>query len=110
MAAEKSDGHVLVVHGPDHHAGDSGHCMFCDGGLGACSVCGAFEGAWPDECPDAIMTREQFDAVYAGTLNFRDGQWREGECCQVMRHTHDVVAYAAEHGYCIDESGRWVRA
>lgn len=59
-------------------------CMFCDGGLSACTVCDAFEGAWPDECPGERMTREQSDAVYAGMLNYRDGAWREGECCRVM--------------------------
>lgn len=85
-------------------------CQFCDGGLFACTVCGAFEGATPDECPGAAMTSEQFDAVYAGKLNYRDGAWHEGECCQVMRPTLDRPAFLAEQGYVWDEAvARWVK-
>lgn len=54
-------------------------CMFCDGGLSACDVCGAFEGATPTHCPGEEMTEAQREEVYAGTLNFRDGMWRTGE-------------------------------
>jgi hypothetical protein len=74
-----------------------GSCMWCDGGLSACTRCGAFEGAWPDHCPGVSMTGKQSDAVYAGTLNYRAGAWREGECCQVMRPIHDRGAFLAEH-------------
>jgi len=58
-----------------------GHgCMFCEGGLFACKVCGSFEGATTTHCPGERMTAEQSEAVYAGTLDYRDGAWREGEC------------------------------
>lgn len=72
---------------PGNH--DRPGCQFCDGGLSACAVCHAFEGAWPDDCPGVGMTYEQSDEVYAGRLNYRDGEWR-AECCQAMRHVHDV--------------------
>lgn len=91
-------GHVEYVCTIEHEDGGVS-CMFCEGGLGACIVCDAFEGAWPDECPGEKMTYEQIDEVYAGQLNYRDGAWREGECCQVMRHMHDTENYMREHGY-----------
>jgi hypothetical protein len=97
--------HVDYVCPRDH---DDIGCMFCDGGLFACTVCDAFEGATPDECPGVRMTREQSDDVYAGRLNYRAGQWRQ-ECCQIMRHTHDQDAYMAEHGYR-REGERWVKS
>lgn len=81
-------------------------CMFCEGGLFACAVCDAFEGATPDHCPGERMTAEQSDAVYAGTLNYRDGQWRE-ECCHVMRPIYDLDALMAEEGYRRSSDGQW---
>jgi len=91
-------GHVFVVHERGYHDSDytCSPCMFCEGGLSACSVCGAFEGAWPDECPGEQMTAEQVDAVYAGRLNFRDGAWHPDECCQVMRPVRDREAFLRE--------------
>lgn len=53
-------------------------CMFCDGGLWACTVCGGLEGGMPSTCPGEHMTPEQSKAVYAGLLDFRDGRWFEG--------------------------------
>jgi hypothetical protein len=91
-------GHVLYVCDGKKCAEQS-TCMFCDGGLSNCTRCGAFEGAWPDSCPGERMTDEQSDDVYAGQLNFRDGAWREGECCQVMRPARDSDRWMAEHGY-----------
>jgi hypothetical protein len=58
---------------PGNH--DHSHCMFCDGGLFACSVCSSFEGATTTECPGRDMTPEERDAVYAGDLDFINGQW-----------------------------------
>jgi len=76
--------HVEYICDIEHDDG-GWNCMFCAGGLFACTVCDAFEGATPDHCPGERMTPEQSEAVYAGKLNFRDGRWRE-ECCAVMRH------------------------
>jgi hypothetical protein len=91
-------GHVPVMHERGYHDNDytSSPCMFCDGNLSACSVCGAFEGAWPDECPSERITSEQSNAVYLGQLNFRAGAWRPDECCQVMRPVRDREALLHE--------------
>lgn len=55
------------------------HCMFCDGGLTACTVCGAFEGATTTQCPGYQVTHDQWNEVYAGTLDYRHGQWVQAE-------------------------------
>lgn len=88
--------HVLYVCSGLHSDGRS--CMFCDGGLSACTVCGAFEGAWPDECPGEMMTNEASDEVYGGIVNFKGGEWVQG-CCEVMRPIHDTRSYMREHAY-----------
>ncbi|QIG58193.1 hypothetical protein SEA_SKOG_41 [Gordonia phage Skog] len=54
---------------------DGRHCMFCDGGLFACEICGSFEGATTTQCPKVPMTSEQRDEVYAGRLDYRGGSW-----------------------------------
>lgn len=72
------DGHVAFVCKCDRTA-----CMFCDGGLFACARCGSFEGATTTQCPGEQMTADQVDAVYAGTLDYRDGAW--AQACS--RHT-----------------------
>ena len=55
---------------------DKPYCQFCKGGLFACIVCGSAEGATTTDCPNSRMTPRQQDEVYAGRLNFRNGQWR----------------------------------
>lgn len=50
-------------------------CMFCDGGLTACGTCGGLEGGMPTQCPGRAMTGDEADAVYAGALDFRAGEW-----------------------------------
>lgn len=80
--------------------------MFCEGGLFACSVCDAFEGATPDECPGERMSYEDSQKIYEGQLNFRDGEWRT-ECCEVMRPVHDLDNYMRENGY-VCKGERWV--
>lgn len=44
-------------------------CLFC------CTVCGGAEGSLPFHCPGVRMTVAQMDAVYAGTLDYRNGRW-----------------------------------
>ena len=92
---EPADGHVAYVCTPDH---DDSTCMFCVGGLFACTRCGAFEGATPTHCPGEQMSTEQADAVYAGRLDYRNGAWQPGMCCEIMRPIHDREAFLAEHG------------
>lgn len=101
MITYPESGHVEYVCTQEHNDGGVG-CQFCEGGLFACTTCGAFEGATPDHCPGEKMTPEQRDAVYAGDLNYRDGQWREGECCQVMRPARRRAEFLAEHA--VEES------
>ncbi len=73
----KANGHVAYVCPGDHeHGGWS--CMFCAGDLFSCIVCGAFEGATPTQCPGEKMTPDVFDRVYAGDIDFRDGEWHLG--------------------------------
>jgi hypothetical protein len=53
-------------------------CQFCDGGLFSCTVCGCLEGSLPTECPGVDVWREKGEAIYAGEIDFRNGQWVEG--------------------------------
>lgn len=69
--------HTEYVCTKDH---DRPGCMFCDGGLFSCSVCGSFEGATTTHCPGQEMYREYGDRVYAGQIDYRDGAWVEGAC------------------------------
>lgn len=50
-------------------------CMWCDGGLEACSVCGSFEGATTTDCPGAEMHHFTRDKVYTTELDFVNGNW-----------------------------------
>lgn len=52
------------------------HCMFCDGGLFACSVCWSFEGATTSDCPGAPMDAFTSDKVYTTDLDFLNGTWQ----------------------------------
>lgn len=97
VADPRDDGHILVVHEQPCETQELGRqCMFCDGGLSGCRTCGAAEGAWPDECPGERMSADQVDAVHAGNLNYRDGAWRTGECCQVMMPMHRREEFLSE--------------
>jgi len=51
------------------------HCMFCDGGLFACTRCSSFEGATTTQCPGRNLTETERDDVYAGRLDYRLGHW-----------------------------------
>lgn len=58
---------------------DGRPCMYCDGGLSHCTVCGGGEGSLPEHCPGVRMTDEQERAVYAGDLDYRakHGGWTD---------------------------------
>lgn len=58
---------------------DYPNCMFCHGGLFACSRCGCCEGATTTECPGVKLSMQQLDDIYAGKLDFKGGQWVEGD-------------------------------
>lgn len=72
----EQSGHVAFECAKDHDDG-GWSCMFCAGGLFACTRCGSFEGMTTTHCPgDGLDVRGNIgDAVYAGQLDFRDGEW-----------------------------------
>jgi hypothetical protein len=49
--------------------------MVADGGLAVCRVCHCFEGSLPTECPGEPVSAEQQDRIYAGQVDFKDGNW-----------------------------------
>lgn len=55
-----------------------GYCQWCDGGLYLCTVCDGAEGSLPTECPGRKMTSLESDSVYAGQIDFKDGEWTRG--------------------------------
>lgn len=61
----------------EHTNCDKPHCMICDGGLSHCTTCGLFEGSLTTECPGVQCYAEKADDVYAGKLDFLDGEWVE---------------------------------
>ena len=54
---------------------DKPHCPICEGGLALCKVCQCGEGELPSECPGYPCSRTHGDRIYAGEIDFRDGQW-----------------------------------
>jgi hypothetical protein len=54
-------------------------CLFCLSDVWWCVECDAFELVWPDECPRRWLTDEEIDQIYRCILNYRHGQWHEGE-------------------------------
>lgn len=46
-----------------------------EGGLAICKVCGGAEGSLPTACPGRKMTSVEQDSVYAGKIDFTNGQW-----------------------------------
>ncbi|MEW6115633.1 MAG: hypothetical protein AB1553_01875 [Nitrospirota bacterium] len=71
--------------------GGTGHCNICDGGLAICKICGGAEGSLPTECPGEKMIAHQDEAVYAGKLDFFNGQWT------VILSSHRIDAYSDNH-------------
>jgi hypothetical protein len=40
-----------------------------------CTVCGGAEASLPTECPGRKMTSMEEDAVQAGKIDFKNGEW-----------------------------------
>jgi hypothetical protein len=74
---DKKSCHIWYVCGPDAHDNDDGHCMFCQGGLSACVVCGGLEGALTTQCPGRRLTEDEIDRVYGFLLDFNHNRWWE---------------------------------
>lgn len=55
----------------------SGHCKFCDGGLGLCTVCNCAEGSLPKECPGSKVDELTQDRIMDGVVDYVDGLWRK---------------------------------
>jgi hypothetical protein len=49
-------------------------CARCD--LFVCGVCGTFEGGLPTECPGYMIGADKEDEIYAGKVDFIDGEWK----------------------------------
>lgn len=50
-------------------------CMFCDGGLFACTVCGLIEGCLTTHCPGYNCYKDMNEDIYNGKIDFRNGAW-----------------------------------
>lgn len=53
---------------------EDGHEFKPYGELEYCHLCMGLEGSLPTDCPKETMTTEQSDAVYAGNLDYRNGE------------------------------------
>lgn len=53
----------------------SAYCLFCDGGLALCTVCGGGEGGLATECPGSRLAPAQQDQILAGQLDYINGAW-----------------------------------
>lgn len=73
-------------HTPYHCSRECRGCAYCDGGLLLCTTCGGLEGSLPSTCPGTKMTEDQERAVYAGTLDFRNGAWTNAPSGGVSNH------------------------
>jgi hypothetical protein len=87
--AEHADGHIAVK----HTNCEATNCMFCEGGLFACTVCGSFEGATTTDCPG---------------WDFRGVTVRSTKAASGIEETLDDLVYAGQLDYRWDEG--WVQA
>lgn len=71
--------HSLYRCPPGKHNDDWGlrTCIYCDGGLGLCVVCGGGEAELTTDCPGRRTTPRERQRISDGSLDFRDGAWRE---------------------------------
>lgn len=67
--------HVLYRCPPGRAECAEGRCMFCEGGLSMCVICGGAECTLPTDCPGERMSEDTERQITAGTLDFlrRDG-------------------------------------
>lgn len=66
--------HTWYKYPKPHDAG----CMFCQGGLRHCTVCGGFEGTLTTDCCGRKITADEERRIYdLGTLDYRRGAWVE---------------------------------
>lgn len=77
-------------------------CMFCDGGLGSCTVCGGFEGTLTTDCIGCRLQEPTLNAVWKGYIDFVDGRWRPGVRWQKGR----LISWE-EYANQLKEKNRW---
>ena len=58
----------------DHNCNPDDNCVVCDGGLTICKVCNLGEGSLTTDCPGEKVDMDKVDLIYAGELDFREGQ------------------------------------
>lgn len=77
LVSFEQSGHIAFECDPTSHDDDGMSCMFCSGGLFACTRCGSFEGMTTTHCPgdDQAVKGDIGDAVYNGQLDYRAGEW-----------------------------------
>ena len=51
------------------------NCVYCEGGLASCTVCGCAEGSLPSECPGKRVSEGDQERIYARKLDYRYGAW-----------------------------------
>lgn len=71
------------------------NCMFCEGGLGSCTVCGGFEGTLTKECCGHRLDSFILDAIYKGGLNYISNEW--------------IVQELKENDFSSTDGVKWVR-
>jgi len=49
---------------------DNPHCMFCEGGLGSCTVCEGFEGTLTRDCCGFKLDETDYDLIWKHGLQF----------------------------------------
>jgi hypothetical protein len=69
---------ALQQHLALEHQGRSHQFEDREDGLWNCLVCGGAEGSLPRECPGICVDGDQLDLVYAGKMDFKNGQWEVG--------------------------------
>jgi hypothetical protein len=88
--------HVRATHPPDQDCGPYG-CNVCN--LFICSVCGGAEGSLTTHCPGYQVPPTMSNLVYAGAIDFVDGQWVvKDELVEVFIRLNRRNPIAAEPG------------
>lgn len=82
--------HIKYVCAKDAHNNDMDggwSCMFCQGGLFACTVCDGLEGALTTQCPGRKLSADEIDDVYALKMDFNHNMWwvPQPEPCQASK-------------------------
>lgn len=78
-----------------------------DDGLSHCKVCNGAEGTLTGHCPLQPMTAEQQDAVMAGTLDYKYGQWWAPVGQPISHIKRDTIKQIfTSNGFQLKDEGR----